>query len=109
MQQYDVQVQWQTVQQYLRRGASVLFRKIVLSCDVVSCDVVSPDLVLPSVVSCNGVLHQTVQQYDVDVEWQAVQHYLRRSASEVVCCDVVSPDLVLRSVGLCRSSCSSCS
>ena len=119
MQQYDVQVQWQTVQHYLRRGASVLFRKIVLSCDVVSCDVVSPDLVLPSVVSCNVVLHQTVQQYDVDVEWQAVQHYLRRSASEVVCCDVVSPDLarpivlspnlVLPSVGLCRSSCSSCS
>ena len=36
MQQYDVQVEWQTVQHYLRRGASemllelfVLFRKIV--------------------------------------------------------------------------------
>ena len=76
-------------------------------------------LACPSVVSANVVLRQTVQQYDVDVDWQAVQHYLRRNASKVVCCDVVGPNLarpivlgpnlVLPGVGLCRSSCSSCS
>ena len=67
-----------------------------------------------SVVSANVVLRQTVQQYDVDVEWQAVQHYLRRNASKVVSPNlarpiVLGPNLVLPGVGLCRSSCSSCS
>ena len=84
MQQYDVQVEWQTVQHYLRRGASemllelfVLFRKIVVvRCDVVSCDVVQQ---YANVVSC-----------------------------DVVSCDVVSPDLVLPSVGLSRIRRSRC-
>ena len=101
------------MQHYLRRGASEIVLASSHEQEVLS------HLACPSVVSANVVLRQTVQQYDVDVEWQAVQHYLRRNASKVVCCDVVSPNLarpivlgpnlVLPGVGLCRSSCSSCS
>ena len=68
MQQYDVQVEWQTVQHYLRNASA-------LGGEAVS------HLACPSVVSPNVVLHQTVQQY-----------------ANVVSCDVVSPDLVLPSV-----------
>ena len=104
---------------YLRRGASEIVLASSHEQEVLS------HLACPSVVSRNVVLHQTVQQYDVDVEWQAVQHYLRRSASEVVLVssqkqvsnlvrpgvvsrDVVSPDLVLPSVGLSRIRRSRC-
>ena len=106
------------MQQYLRRGASEIVLASSHEQEVLS------HLACPSVVSPSVVLHQTVQQYDVDVE-QAVQHYLRRSASEVVLVssqkqvsnlvrpgvvsrDVVSPDLVLPSVGLSRVRRSSC-
>ena len=60
MQQYDVQVEWQTVQHYLRNASA-------LGGEAVS------HLACPSVVSPNVVLHQTVQQY-----------------ANVVSCDVVS-------------------
>ena len=77
MQQYDVQVEWQTVQHYLRNASA-------LRGEAVS------HLACPSVVSPNVVLHQTVQQYANVV------------SCDVVSCDVVSPDLVLPSVGLSR-------
>ena len=78
MQQYDVQVEWQTVQHYLRNASA-------LSGEAVS------HLACPSVV-----LHQTVQQYANVV------------SCDVVSCDVVSPDLVLASVGLSRIRRSRC-
>ena len=82
MQQYDVQVEWQTVQHYLRRGASEMLHASALGGEAVA------HLACPSVVSPNVVLHQTVQQYANVV------------SCDVVSCDVVSPDLVLPSDGL---------
>ena len=60
MQQYDVQVEWQTVQHYLRRGASEIVlassqEQEVLSNlarpSVASRSVVSPNVVLPNVAA----------------------------------------------------------